>query len=482
MDDKKPNKYKRLFKNILMLVAGSFATRLLSFLLVPFYTAILSTSDYGTADLINTTVLLVLPACSLLMDEAVMRFTLDAENDRKQVFTIAVTISTIGFGFFLLLSPLSLLIKSLRPFYAFIVLYYVVSWIYNITSSFVRGMDKLAVVTTAGIIHTFAYLALNIYFLAIAKIGVYGYLLAINISNIVAILYLIVTCRLYKYFVLPTHLDKALVKGMVLYSIPMIPDYISWWINGASDKYVLTFFYGTALTGVYSIAYKIPSLLSQMTGIFSSAWKISSVENFGSQESLQFYNRIYSLYSGLIMIAAAVLILISKPLAYILFSNDFFEAWRITPFLIMAYCFNAMALYIGSIFTASKKTGKLFHSSMIGAGINLCVNFILIPKYQAIGAAIATIVGYIAIWLVNMINTREILRMDFNIKMILPASFLMLGEIIGVLMNCAQGYIITVLCGSIIILLNRKQIVEMIGALLNRFGNSFTKRKRKNRI
>lgn len=92
------NKYMRLIKNSLMLFTGSFVTKILSFLMVPFYTSILSTEDYGVADLISTTVLLALPLFGVLMDEAVMRYTLDRNVDRKQTLTIAFIV-TLQVGF-----------------------------------------------------------------------------------------------------------------------------------------------------------------------------------------------------------------------------------------------------------------------------------------------------------------------------------------------------------------------------------------------
>lgn len=97
MKKEKNNRYRRLLKNILLLFTGNFVSKVLSFLMVPFYTAILTTSDYGIADLITTTVLLVLPFFSVLMDEAVMRFTLDEDSNKQQVFTIAFVVSGIGF-------------------------------------------------------------------------------------------------------------------------------------------------------------------------------------------------------------------------------------------------------------------------------------------------------------------------------------------------------------------------------------------------
>lgn len=151
----------------------------------------------------------------------------------------------------------------------------------------------MAITTAAGVIHTFFFLGLNIVFLAVLKIGVYGYLLAIDLSNIIAALYLVIRCKIYKNFVDIRRIDRSLAKQMLRYSLPMIPDYISWWINNASDRYILSYFCGAAANGIYAVAYKIPTILNSITSIFSSAWRISSVDNFGSDESVIFLIRYF---------------------------------------------------------------------------------------------------------------------------------------------------------------------------------------------
>ena len=456
------NQYKRLLKNILLLLSGNFVTKVLSFLMVPFYTSILSTADYGVADLISTTVLLVLPGFSLLMDEAIMRFALDKANDKKQVFTIAMSLSTIGFFVALCVSPIILLFGNLRPYYWFVILYYVSLWLYNIFSNFVKGMDKIAIVTTAGIIHTFAYLGINIVCLAVFRWGVVGYLLAIDLSNIIATVFLVISCGLHRNFISVKNINWKLAEQMIKYSVPMIPDYISWWINNCSDRYMIAAFLGTAATGVYSVAYKIPTILNSLTSIFSSAWKISSVEQFGSEESIKFYNRTYRIYSAFLMISGSCLILITKFLATILFARDFFEAWKITPILILSYIFSAQAIFVGSIFTASKKTKILFVSSLSGATINILLNLLMIPVLKENGAAIATCIGYVVILTVNIVNTRKILDMDFNLKRNIIAYSVMIVEMALVHCDNVMGYVLAMLCVLIIILLNVNELKSLI--------------------
>ena len=460
------DKYRKLGKNILLLLTGNFVTKILSFLMVPFYTSILSTSDYGTADLISTTVLLVLPCFSLLMDEAIMRFVLDTSKNKKQVFSIAITVSSVGFLIAMCVSPIILLIPVLKQYYWFVVLYYISLWLYNIFLNYVKGLDKFSIVAIAGIIHTFVYLAINIFCLVILELGVYGYLLAIDLSNLIAAMYLFFFCGLYKDFIPIRMSELSLVKEMALYSIPMIPDYILWWVNNASDRYILAIFCGTGITGVYSVAYKIPTILNSITSICSSAWKISSVDQFGTQESLKFFNRIYRMYCSFLTITASGLVICTKVLAKILFAKDFFEAWKITPILVLGYVFSAQAIFLGSIFTASKKTKGIFFASTAGAIVNIVLNFILIPYLGGTGAAIATSIGYFVILNIDIILTRGILPIDFLVKRNIITYILIILEILFILVESIWGYLMAVVCTLIVILIHIKEFIKVVKILL----------------
>lgn len=471
MSKMKLYKYKKLIKNFSMAFIGNFVSKILSFIMVPFYTSILTTSDYGTADLISNIVFLVLPVFTLLMEEAVMRFALDEATNSKEVFSIALKVSTAGFIFALVISPIILLFKNIRPYYWAIILYYIVSWLFNILSNYAKGLDKFNITTISGIIHTFAFLALNVYFLAFLKIGIIGYLLAIIVSNFVSIIYMFFSLKVWKNQFFFKRIDKLLAKKMIKYSLPMIPNYIMWWINNASDRIIISVFCGTAINGVYSVAYKIPSLLSSVTSIFESAWRVSSVDDFGSEESIKFYNNIYAFYNGALLIGASFFVLITKLIAKILFAKEFFEAWKITPILILAYVFSALAQYLNSIFSASKQTKKIVNSSFAGAVVNIFLNLLLIPHFAGIGAAIATLAGYIIIWVINMKNTRSILKMNLNLPIILISTLFIIIQIVLIELDSLKYYIFASLCLIVVIVLNRKIFIEIINFLKQKVRN-----------
>ena len=92
-----------------------------------------------------------------------------------------------------------------------------------------------------------------------------------------------------------------------------------------------------------------------------------------------------------------------------MFKADFFEAWLIVPVLLIAYIFQGEATFLGSVFTANKKTNVLFISTLAGSGVNVVFNLMLIPKYGNIGAALATLTGYIVICVVRYSSSRKII-------------------------------------------------------------------------
>ena len=111
------SKYQKLFSNTLAMGIGQFSSKLLSFLLVPLYTSILSTEQYGVYDLIITTVTLLTPFLTLIISEAVMRFCMDKKCDQNHVLTIGVFFVLLGTIILALFYPLMCQIKSLGPIY-----------------------------------------------------------------------------------------------------------------------------------------------------------------------------------------------------------------------------------------------------------------------------------------------------------------------------------------------------------------------------
>ncbi len=456
------SKYSYLSKNILLFSLNGFIPKVLSFILIPIYTGYLTEAQYGVSDLITTTVQLLIPIFTLDIQDAVMRFAMDKEYDNKRVFTVSMRIVFFGTFLVALLSFIAGLIKipGIEPLYLiFLVLMFFTSALANSFSLFCRGIDKVQAVVVGGILNSAVTLLANILFLVVFKWGLVGYLVANTLGALVALVYEFFAAKLYKY--ITTVVDKKLSKEMIAFSFPLIFSTIAWWINNASDRYVITFMCGISVSGLYAIAYKIPTILSMFQNIFTQAWSISAIKEYDKDDSDGFVGNMYNTVNFTMMLACSVLMLINIPIAYILYSEDFFVAWKFVPPLLISVVFNAMALFIGSIFTAVKDTKTLSMSTVFGAVINTVCNFVFIYFWGAYGAAIATLLGYAATLLFRHIILRKHIKLKINwTRDIIAYAVLIIQMVIAYF-----GFKLTLLqliATFVLILLFRKELVSVV--------------------
>lgn len=453
------SRYKKLGKNTILMVVGNFVSKILTFILLPLYTYCLTTSEYGISDLITTTINLCLPFLTLTISESVLRLTLDKNSDKKQIFTITAVVVLSGFMVLTVSSPFWKRIVPFEEYVVYFLLYYLVMVLSNTAQQFTKGLEHVDVFVISGIVTTFATCMWNVFLLLILKMGIKGYLLAYILGYASSFLYIFVKEKLWTYWVSPRMIDTMAVREILTYCVPLIPNSISWWISDSSDRYILEFFWGASVIGVYAIAYKIPSIVSILSTILTSAWQISAVDDFGSEESRNFFSDVYQKYASVYVMASAVIILFIKVIARILFSGEFFEAWKYAAILLIAVVFQAMNGFLGIIYAASKKTKAIFVTTILGAGINIVLNILFIPTMGALGAAIATLISYIVVWAARLYDTRKILPITINYKVELISYVLIIVQCIVTYLSDKYWYIVSaILCFSVIVL-NRKVII-----------------------
>ena len=413
----KKSKYKELSLNTLLFTISSFGSKLISFLLVPLYTYTLSTQDYGTVDLLNTTIQLLIPFLTVNIQDAVLRFSLDSDYEKDEVIGVGIKITFISS---ILLAIILYVFESIdyipidNKYLLYLLFSYVFGSLFNIFSMYLKAKNKIKILTFGGILNTFITCILNVFLLLWLKKGVTGYLLA-NLSGLmITVLFLLIIGEIYKD--VKFNSSKSLCRLMVIYSFPLVLNSLAWWINNASDRYILTYFCGASLNGVYSVAYKIPTILSTIQNIFYNAWSISAITEFDKNDKDGFMGNIYTMYSCMSILDCSILLIGNFYIAQLLYSKDFFEAWNYVPPLLIGTVFNGLALIEGCIFTAAKKTADVTKTTIYGALVNTFFNFILIPYYGAYGAAFATMIGYFTTWFIRSINLKSIIQMKVNWK------------------------------------------------------------------
>lgn len=448
------NSNKYLFRNIGLLSISNISSKILAFLIVPIYTAVLTTGEYGIFDVVNTTVNLLVPILTVNISESVLRFSIDEEKERKNVFSTGLLYAIYSLFIVVVLIIINHIFKISKVFENYSVLFFFMfacETFAGLLNSFARGIDKVKAVSASEVIRSIAVVCLAILFLLNLKLGIKGYFLAIIIGSAVQIIYLFFAIKAYRFITFK--INKCI--EMPKYSIPLVANTVGWWVNNVSDRYIVASICGFSANGVYSVAYKIPAILHTVQTIFNQAWVLSAVKNFDREDKNGFFIKIYNLYNFFIVFLCSALIAGTKLLAGVLYSNDFYSAWKYAPFLLISCVFGAMAGYIGGIFAALKNSKIYSQSTVIGAVVNIVLNIVLVKLFGIMGAAITTAVSYFIVWLIRIITLKK--YMNLSLKLLRDsASYLLLvvqASAFLILKSSVDFYVLQIVLFCIIVLL-----------------------------
>ncbi len=456
------SKHSYLAKNVLLFSISGFVPKILSIILIPLYTSYLTTAEYGISDLITTTVSLLLPVFTLDIQDAVMRFALDDKYNKKDVFSVAVHVILSGTLLVCIgaTAIFFLNIPGLENCYLiFLVIMYFTSAVSNTVSLFCRGIDKVNVMVMGSILNSVVTLSSNILFLAVFHWGLTGYLIANSLGSAVALIWCFIGAKLYQY--IEFDVPKSVKADMIQFSFPLIFSVIAWWINNASDRYILTWMSGVAVSGLYAISYKIPNVLSMFQNIFAQAWSISAIKEFDKNDSDGFISGMYNMMNFAMTAICSGIMIMNIPVARFLYSNEFFLAWKYVPPLLISVVFNAMALFIGSIFTAVKDTKTLSISTIVGAAINTVCNVVLIHFMGAYGAALATMLGYATVLIMRHIILRKHVRMNIKWNRDITVYILLVAQMMVAAVG-VKSIVIQVLFLVIIVVLFKNELESFL--------------------
>lgn len=464
-------KYRALIKDVLLFTLSTFLPKAISFFLVPLYTNCLTTAEYGVADLVSTTVSLIIPFLTLDINDAVMRFTIESKQDIRPFKFAFVSVLK---GILIVITAVAIndifhLINVDKYIELFFVLNYSFISLYGICIAYLRATDKVGVLSFVGIMITVVSICSNILCLLVLKLGLIGYMISGSVGYIIADILILIYIRADRILRTPAPIDNELKRQMLAYSVPLIAANISWWINSSSDRYIVTALRGVDENGVYSVAYKIPTILQMLQSVFSQAWLLSVFREYKSENGAAYVGKIYELYYIAMSLACSALIVLDIPLARFLYAKEFFSAWRFVPYLLISVVFIANAGFFESMLTLQKKSKVVATTTIIGAIVNIVLNFILIYFIGAMGAAIATACGYLVMWVTRIGVVMQ--GYTFKVKWLKQAMMYVLLIIEGTVMVIFHNYAICIGILVIISLLNAKEIIQIAKMVCNKIKN-----------
>ncbi len=462
------NRYKSLARNTAIFAFGTFGSKILSFIMVFFYSRAMATDEFGTLDIIINSGSLLLPICMLGIQNALIRFGLDNKHNKSDVFTVGIISVLIGFGVLSLASPLIIQVNDLKIYVFYLYAHVLMSSFRHICSYFVRAIGKSKLYAADGIFTTFVTCLLTLIFLLPLKMGIRGYLLAIILADLCSIIFLCLKAELWRY-VKFKGLSPRLLRQMIIFSLPLIPTSLLWWVVNVSDRFFVQYMVSASANGLYSVAYKVPTILSLISHIFLDAWQISAVEENESKTRNKFYSNIFGSFQGAIFIVASAIILFAKFITVILLDKSYYASWQYIPFLVLSTVFSCFVVFLGNIYLAEKKSVATLITTALGAALNIVLNALLIPQFAANGAAIATFISYFAVYLIRTVDikwrNRDINLCSFRVAVNLTV---MLIQVILMITEPPFWIIYQLICFSVIVVLNLKMLLKMIQKLIKK--------------
>lgn len=460
---------KELLSNTLLFTVANLGSKLMVFLMVPLYTAVLSTNEYGIADMVQTTATMLIPILTAMIADSILRFCFLKEYSSNEVFSIGIRITLFGAFLGTLLCICFLYIpffRALGLYVLFIPVLFLSNSMVNLFHKYSRGIGNVKASATAGLFSTLMVILLNLFFLLVLKIGVLGYLMAYALGDFVAVAYMTFKNNAVKAYT--SAKNKKLRMDMLKYSIPLVPNSLSWWALSSVNRYVMLAWLGVSAVGIYSATLRIPTILTVLCDIFAQAWLLSALKDYGSDESKRFIRSMHNKYFALLIILTAIIILLSCPLAMILLSGEFCQYWWVAPYLFISVFYGALVGFLGSIFSSERKNTMQFISTMIGTIVSFIVTILFLKEYGAVVVAISTMVGYYIIWLIRRVAVNKYINVGYGIFNSTFQGIILLLEAVWVGL---EMYVWAVICVVILVIINAKELHNILNLGISQIGS-----------
>ena len=424
-------KYKKLLFNTGLFALSQFATKLITFFLVPLYTYYMTTQQFGITDMSSTVVSLLLPLVTLSASDAVLRFVIDDRAYQDRYISIGVgLIVTSGIVVAALLPLLDLqFFGGLGNYKGLFLLCYTASAAQYFFGLLARALNELKLIPIASIVSTLVTSGLAV--LLIAKMGyaVDGFFWSLIVGNLCGALTFILLGKQFRHIhLIYRKTDIELLKKMLMYSIPMIPNALFWWIGVSINRFFITGMIGIGASGLFAAAQKIPNLLNTFSSIFQQAWQLSAFQEFKKKDISGFFATVFKLYHSGIAIISTLIIVLAQWLASFMLQKDFYRAWPMISIMILAFYFNILNAYYGTVYTSAMKTKHLMSTTVAGAVSSVLCTWLLIPFAGIYGAGIAMVISNALVLVLRVVTSKKILIFKVNWPLVILTMALLIAQ------------------------------------------------------
>ena len=408
---------KELAKNTAILTIGKICTQFVSFLLLPLYTSILNPDDYGIHDLLTSYIFLLVPLFSMMLDQGLFRFVLDCRNDNKKIKSLVSTMTVINAGGIAVCVLLYFCVQGfvLSKYKIYLLVGVILHIVMNALMQLARGVGQTRLYAISSFISATSQVLLNIVLLVVLRMGAWGLFISSMVGSAVTDIVLAFGLRVWKYIDIKAY-SKEEATALLKYSLPFIPNQLSWWTIGVSDKTIISFFINITANGVYSVANKFSSIYITFYNVFNLSWTESVSLHINDEDTEDYLRKmINTLFS--LFFAVCFGIIAFMPYVFPLMINEkYADAYPQIPILMVAVLFQTIVGSYSVIYVALKKSKEIAKTSFFAAIINIVVNVALVKWIGLYAASVSTLVAYAAMTVYRYLDIKKYMNVPLQKK------------------------------------------------------------------
>ncbi len=469
------NKVKLFLENFLVYGLGGIVSKMIPLLMLPIVTRIMpDTSYFGISDMCGTVIQFGSALAVMGMYDAMYRLFFEKEDQEYKKIICSTTFAFTAISA-VIVSLVMVLCKGFiadkffgDTRYAPLVYITAVATLTGATNSIVSAPTRMQNKKKIFLIMNTISPVLS-YLVSVPLLLNGHYVAALPAAAMIAgITSEIIFVSMNKSWFSLKMADWKYLKPLLVIGIPLLPNFLIYWVFNSSDKVMITNILGTAATGVYSVGAKLGHASQLIYTAFAGGWQFFAFSTMKGKGQVELNSKVFE-YLGIISFVCAMYVFVFAELIYrFLFTGDYVGGYIVSPYLFLAPMLQMLFQVACNQFLVIKKTWPNLLILSGGAVMNVFLNLFLIPKIGIEGAAIATLVGYgisdiVAVIVLQKMKLMVITR-RFMVSAVLMGGFILMWRLAikdQVLLSLAAAAAMT----GMFLRLYRKDLERVIEAI-----------------
>ncbi|MCR5419588.1 MAG: polysaccharide biosynthesis C-terminal domain-containing protein [Lachnospiraceae bacterium] len=396
------NKFKLFMENFIIYGLGGIINKLIPLVMIPVITRLMpDTTYYGISDMANIMVSFGTAIAVLGMYDAMYRLFFEKDESEYRIKVCSTTLAFVGCTSILISFLLIVFKKRLSYFFlgsskvSFIIYLIAVAVFFEGVNTIIASPTRMQNKRKIYLITNTVGPAIS-YTMSILLLIKGHYLIAMPLGLLISslfihITYIIINKSWFSY----KFIDLKMLRVMLPIGIPMAVNTLTYWVYNSCDRLMITNLINVGESGVYANGAKLGHASQLVYTAFAAGWQYFAFSTMKEEDQVKSNSLVFE-YLGAVSFAVSMFVCtFSKSIFKVLFTSEYQRGYIIAPYLFLAPLLLMLFQVISNQFLVIKKTWPNMLILILGAVVNIGLNYILIPRIGIEGAAVATLSGYI---------------------------------------------------------------------------------------